>query len=731
MANLTTNHKPRTLNFLYLCISIQKIMSTEEKSLHFIEQIIEDSLASGFPQANLRFRFPPEPNGYLHIGHAKSICLNFGLGLKYNAPVNLRFDDTNPAKEEQEYVDAIKEDLLWLGFNWAEERYASDYFQQLYDWAIIMIKKGKAYVDSQSSEDMAAQKGTPTQPGIDGPYRNRSVEENLTLFEGMKNGDFPEGSHVLRAKIDMASTNMLMRDPLMYRILHRHHHRTGDDWKIYPMYDYAHGESDYIEQISHSICTLEFVMHRELYNWFLDQIYDETLVRPHQYEFARLNLNYTVMSKRKLLQLVQENIVNGWDDPRMPTISGLRRRGYTPASIRKFCDVIGVAKRENIIDVSLLEFCLREDLNKTAPRVMAVLDPVKVVITNYPEGKEELLDAENNQEDEAAGFRKVPFSRELFIEREDFLEVAPAKFFRLTIGGEVRLKNAYIIKGESVTKDADGNITEIHVTYDTDSLSGSGSEASKRKVAGTLHWVSIKHAVEAEIRLYDRLFIDEAPDSHKEKNFLDFMNSNSLQIVKGFVEPSLSTVNPGDKFQFQRLGYFNVDKDSTDSKLVFNKTVGLKDAWEEKGKKEENSINNALKDINKYFKVGTREERIAIRKAIGETLAGIANYSLLQNSFKKNINNNKTSLLFAQLILKYSSLKSSDFEKEDVFKLYLMSLRSESTYVRSRALLNLLNIETDCDFVNSFKEEILKLKSNPTKTTSEREVEFIEQVLNK
>ena len=706
-------------------------MSTEEKSLHFIEQIIEDSLATGFPQANLRFRFPPEPNGYLHIGHAKSICLNFGLGLKYNAPVNLRFDDTNPAKEEQEYVDAIKEDLQWLGFNWAEERYASDYFQQLYDWAILMIKKGKAYVDSQSSEDMAAQKGTPTQPGIDGPYRNRSVEENLTLFEAMKNGDFPEGSHVLRAKIDMASTNMLMRDPLMYRVLHRHHHRTGNDWKIYPMYDYAHGESDYIEQISHSICTLEFVMHRELYNWFLDQIYDDTLVRPNQYEFARLNLNYTVMSKRKLLQLVQENIVNGWDDPRMPTISGLRRRGYTPASIRKFCDVIGVAKRENIIDVSLLEFCLREDLNKTAPRVMAVLDPIKVVITNYPDDKEELLDAENNQEDEAAGFRKVPFSKELYIEREDFLEVAPAKFFRLSLGNEVRLKNAYIIKGESVVKDAAGNITEIHVTYDTDSLSGSGSEASKRKVAGTLHWVSIQHAVEAEVRLYDRLFIDEAPDSHKEKNFLDFMNSNSLQIVKGFVEPSLASAKSGDKFQFQRLGYFNVDKDSTADKLVFNKTVGLKDAWEEKGKKEENSINNSLKEINKYFKVGTREERIAIRKAIGETLSGIANYSLLQNSFKKNINNNKSSLLFAQLILKYSSLKFSDFDKEDLTKLYLMSLRSESTYVRSRALLNLMNLDYDSDFVNSFKEEILKLKSNPTKSTSERETEFIEQFLNK
>ncbi len=705
-------------------------MSTEEKSLHFIEQIIEDNLSKGFPQDKLRFRFPPEPNGYLHIGHAKSICLNFGLGLKYNAPVNLRFDDTNPAKEEQEYVDAIKEDLQWLGFQWDKELYASDYFQQLYDWAIILINSGKAYVDSQSSEAMAEQKGTPSQPGVDSPFRNRTIEENLALFNAMKNGEFPEGSHVLRAKIDMSSSNMLMRDPIMYRVLHKEHHRTGNDWCIYPMYDYTHGESDYLEQISHSICTLEFVMHRELYDWFLDQIYDATLVRPHQYEFARLNLNYTVMSKRKLLQLVQENHVNGWDDPRMPTISGLRRRGYTAASIRKFCENIGVAKRENIIDFSLLEFCLRDDLNKTAPRVMAVLDPVKVVITNYPEGKEEWLDAENNQEDESAGFRKVPFSREMYIEREDFLEEAPAKFFRLSLGNEVRLKNAYIIKGESVVKDTEGNITEIHVTYDEDSRSGSGSEASKRKVAGTLHWVSIKHAVEAEVRLYDRLFIDEAPDSHKEKSFLDFINPISLLTVKGFVEPSLQTAVSGDKFQFQRLGYFNVDKDSTASKLVFNKTVGLKDAWEEKGKKDSNSINNALKDINKYFKVNTREERIAIRTAIGETLAEISNYSLLQNSFKKNINNNKSSLLFANLILKYAPLKISDYDNEEISKLFTMSLRSESTFVRSRAILNLCNLDFDSNFKNAFKEEILKLESNPPKNSSEREREFIEQFLN-
>jgi glutaminyl-tRNA synthetase len=684
-------------------------MSTEEKSLHFIEQIIEDSLSSGFPQDKLRFRFPPEPNGYLHIGHAKSICLNFGLGLKYNAPVNLRFDDTNPAKEEQEYVDAIKEDLKWLGFNWTEELYSSDYFQQLYEWAVGMIKNGKAYIDSQSSEDMAIQKGTPTQPGVDGPYRNRSIEENLTLFEGMKNGDFPEGSHVLRAKIDMTSKNMLMRDPLMYRILHRHHHRTGNDWNIYPMYDYAHGESDYIEQISHSICTLEFVMHRELYDWFLDQIYDESKVRPHQYEFARLNLNYTVMSKRKLLQLVQENIVNGWDDPRMPTISGLRRRGYTAASIRKFCEIIGVAKRENIIDFSLLEFCLREDLNKTAPRVMAVLDPIKLVITNYPEDKEEWLEAENNQEDESAGFRKVPFSRELYIEREDFLEEAPAKFFRLSLGREVRLKNAYIIKGESVVKDAAGTITEIHVTYDEDSRSGSGSEASQRKVAGTLHWVSIQHALEAEVRMYDRLFIDEAPDSHKEKNFLEFMNPSSLQIVKGFVEPSLSDVKSDEKFQFQRLGYFNVDKDTTKGKIVFNKTVGLKDAWEEKGKKEENLLMNTQKEINKYVKEKEENNAVLILNSVIENIKSIDNYSLIINTIVKNIKNDNNSLLFSNLILHYSDkVKIKDIEEEALTKLYTMSLKSQMAAVRILAIQNLQN---DLNNYSLFETQLSEIKN--------------------
>ena len=670
-------------------------MASEEKSLNFIEQIIEEDIKNGLSQQKLRFRFPPEPNGYLHIGHASSIALNFGLGIDYQAPVNLRFDDTNPAKEEQEFVDAIKRDVQWLGYQWEHECYASDYFQQLYDWAVEFIKKGKAYVDSQTSEEMAQQKGTPSTPGVDSPYRNRSVEENLDLFERMKNGEFPEGTHILRAKIDMKSTNMLMRDPIMYRILHKHHHRTGDAWKIYPMYDWAHGESDYLEQISHSFCTLEFLPHRELYDWFLDQIYDNKSIRPKQREFARRNLSHTVVSKRKLLKLVEDKHVNGWDDPRMSTVSGLRRRGYTPASIRNFAHTIGIAKRDNLIDVSVLEFCIREDLNKTAPRVMAVLDPVKLVITNYPEGKEEWLDAENNQEDENAGFRKVPFSRELYIEREDFLEEATGKFFRLTLGKEVRLKNAYIIKGESVVKDANGNITEIHVTYDTDSLSGSGTEASQRKVSGTLHWVSIAHAIEAEVRLYDRLFTDESPDTHKGKDFLEFVNPNSLQVVTGYLEPSLKDAKNEDKFQFQRLGYFTVDKDSTDKKLVFNRTVSLKDTWEEKGKKEENIINNSLKEINKYFKVATQEERNAVEKTIGNELTNVANFSLLQNTLKKNINNNKSSLLFSNYLLKYSALKASDVETEVLHKLYSMSLKSESPYVRLEVIKNLKNDEAN------------------------------------
>lgn len=554
-------------------------MAEEARSLNFIEHIVEDDLKNEYKKEELRFRFPPEPNGYLHIGHASSICLNFGLGLRYNAPVNLRFDDTNPAKEEKEYVEAIKKDVSWLGFEWDTECYASDYFQQLYDWAVILIKNGKAYVDSQSSEDIASQKGTPTEPGRESPYRNRSVKENLELFEGMKNGDFKDGAHVLRAKIDMTSSNMLMRDPVMYRILHKAHHRTNTDWCIYPMYDWTHGESDYIEQVSHSLCTLEFLPHRELYDWFLDQVVSSDKLRPKQREFARRNLSHTVVSKRKLLQLVEKGVVNGWDDPRMPTISGLRRRGFTPESIRNFADTIGIAKRDNVVDVSLLDFHVREHLNKIAPRVMAVLNPLKVVITNYEEGKEEWLDAENNPEDESAGNRQVPFSREIYIEQEDFREEANRKFFRLKLEGEVRLKNGYIIKAESCTKDKGGNIVEVQCTYDPKSKSGSGTEESLRKVKGTLHWVSIAHAIKAEVRLYDRLFTDATPDSHKEKDFMDFVNPDSLEKVTGYLEPSLQDAKIGDQVQFQRMGYFNVDKDSTPENLVFNRTVTLRDTW--------------------------------------------------------------------------------------------------------------------------------------------------------
>lgn len=554
-------------------------MEETEKSLNFIEHIVEEDLGQGYQPESLRFRFPPEPNGFLHIGHASSICLNFGLGLRYNAPVNLRFDDTNPAKEEKAFVEAIRKDVEWLGFEWDKECYASDYFQQLYNWAVELIKEGKAYVDSQSSEEMAAQKGTPTEPGTASPYRDRSVEENLRIFEEMKAGKHAEGTHVLRAKIDMSSSNMLMRDPVMYRILHQDHHRTGSDWCIYPMYDWTHGQSDYIEQVSHSLCTLEFAMHRELYDWFLDGLYDDNKLRPKQREFARRNLSHTVVSKRKLARLVEEGVVNGWDDPRMPTISGLRRRGYTPESIRNFADTIGIAKRENLIDVSLLEFHVREHLNKIAPRVMAVLDPLKVVITNYPEGQEEWLEAENNPEDESAGSRQVPFGREIWIEKADFKEEANRKFFRLKLGGEVRLKNGYIIKAESCTKDENGNITEVQCTYDPKSKSGSGTEESMRKVKGTLHWVSAQHAHSAEVRLYDRLFTDAAPDSHKDTDFMEFVNPNSLETITAFIEPSLSSAKEGERFQFQRMGYFCVDSDSTKEKLVFNRTVGLRDTW--------------------------------------------------------------------------------------------------------------------------------------------------------
>jgi len=552
---------------------------SKDESLNFIEHIIEQDLEDGFDRSKLRFRFPPEPNGYLHIGHASAICLNFGLGLQYKAPVNLRFDDTNPVKEEQEYVDAIKRDISWLGFEWDRECYASDYFQQLYDWAVALVKEGKAYVDSQDSETIASQKGTPNQAGVESPYRNRPVDESLDLLEGMKQGRYGEGEHVLRAKIDMAAGNMLMRDPVMYRVLHKAHHRTGTDWKIYPLYDWAHGESDYVEQVSHSLCTLEFRPHRDLYNWFLDQLYDPARVRPKQREFARRNLSHTVVSKRKLMRLVEEGVVDSWDDPRMPTISGLRRRGYTPDSIRNFADSIGVGKRENLIDVSHLEYHVREDLNKKANRYMAVLNPVKLVITNYPEGKSEWLETINNPEDPDAGSREIPFGREIYIEREDFKESANRKFFRLTLGKEVRLKSAYIIKGESVVKDAEGNITEIHCTYDPDSRSGSGTEASKRKVKGTLHWVSVHHALPVEVRMYDRLFSDPAPDSHKDRDFMEFLNPDSLQVLNSFAEPALGDLKEEECVQFQRIGYFTVDRDSTDGKQVFNRTVPLRDSW--------------------------------------------------------------------------------------------------------------------------------------------------------
>lgn len=555
-------------------------MEEEKKSLNFIEQIIEDDLANGMPKENLRFRFPPEPNGYLHIGHAKAICLNFGLGQRYNAPVNLRFDDTNPDKEEQEFVDSIREDVKWLGFEWAEERYASDYFQQLYDWAVQLIKEGKAYIDDQSSEVINEQRKTPFEPGIESPFRNRSVEESLDLFERMKSGEFEEGTHVLRAKIDMTSPNMNMRDPVMYRILKRPHHRTGDTWKMYPMYDWTHGESDYIEGISHSLCSLEFKNHRDLYEWYANNVeLPNQPQKPKQREFARGNVSYMITSKRKLMKLVQEGVVTGWDDPRMPTISGLRRRGYTPESIKNFWNTAGVAKRDNVLDISLLEFSVRDHLNKIAPRVFAVIDPVKVIIENYPEGQVEELEIENNPEDETAGTRIVPFTREIYIEREDFMEEAPKKFFRLSLGNEVRLKGAYFIKAERVEKDAEGNITTIYATYDHETKSGSGTEASKRKVKGTLHWVSATENIPIEVREYDRLFTVESPDAEKDVDFLQFVNPNSLTVKEGFAEPALKEAKVEDKFQFQRIGYFALDRDSSTEKLIFNRTVTLKDTW--------------------------------------------------------------------------------------------------------------------------------------------------------
>ena len=551
------------------------LMDVLGNTRNFLEEIIEEDIKSGKHGGRVLTRFPPEPNGYLHIGHAKSICLNFGLAQKYGGQTNLRFDDTNPTKEEVEYVESIKEDIEWLGFKWANELYASDYFEQLYQWAELLINKKLAYVDDQSQEEIRLNRGTVTQPGTESPWRNRSVEENLELFRNMRAGKYPDGSRVLRAKIDMAHPNMLMRDPILYRIIHAHHHRTGNDWCIYPMYDYAHGQCDSIERITHSICTLEFDVHRPLYDWFIEKL---EIFPSHQYEFARLNLTYTVMSKRKLLQLVQEGFVSGWDDPRMPTICGLRRRGFTPESLRNFAEKVGVAKRDNVIDLSLLEFTLREDLNLRAQRRMAVLNPLKVIITNYPEGEFEELEAINNPEDETAGKRLVPFGREIYIEQEDFMENPPKKFFRLAPGAEVRLRYAYFIKCNNVVKDSLGNITELHCTYDPKSKGGTSPDG--RKVQGTIHWVSAKHVVKAEIRLFDRLFMSINPDDVPEGvDWKTGLNPESLKVITGFLEPSLKEAKPLDKFQFERMGYFSVDYDSKPENLVFNRTTTLKDTW--------------------------------------------------------------------------------------------------------------------------------------------------------
>lgn len=556
--------------------NIPEEKNEEKVSLNFIEQIIEEDLKNG-KHTTIHTRFPPEPNGYLHIGHAKSICLNFGLGIKYKGMTNLRFDDTNPTTEEVEYVDSIKEDIRWLGFDWEDrEYYASDYFEQLYEWALMLIEKDKAYVCELSAEEMSAMRGSPTRPGQESPFRNRPIEESLGLFKRMRAGEFADGRMMLRAKIDMASPNMHMRDPVLYRIRHAHHHRTGDKWCIYPMYDYAHGQSDYIENITHSICTLEFEVHRPLYDWFLDQLADRP--RPRQIEFARLNISYTVMSKRKLLQLVKEGLVNGWDDPRMPTICGLRRRGYTPESIRNFAERVGVAKRDNVIDLGLLEFCIREDLNKRALRRMAVIKPLKITLTNYPDGQTEMLECVNNPENADAGMRLVPFSKSLYIEQDDFMEDAPSKFFRLKPGGEVRLKYAYIIKCEEVIKDADGNITELLCTYDP--LTRSGMPESNRKVKATIHWVSVAHAEEVEVRLYDRLFVNENPDEAPEGlDFKSNLNADSLQVRTALAEPALLECKAGDKVQFERIAYFSADYDSRPGKPVFNRSVTLKDVW--------------------------------------------------------------------------------------------------------------------------------------------------------
>ena len=553
-----------------------------DKGKNFIEQIIDEDLSSGFDRSKLQFRFPPEPNGFLHIGHVKAIVLNFELAKKYGAKINLRFDDTNPENEDQIYIDAIKEDISWLGYNWDKECYASDYFDTLHDWAVELIKKDKAYVDSQTSVEMAEQKGTPTEPGTESPFRNRPVEESLDLFSKMKNGDFEQGKHVLRAKISMSSSNMLMRDPVIYRALDSHHPRTKDKWKIYPMYDWTHGESDYIEQVTHSLCTLEFKPHRDLYDWFLDIVVDPKKIRPKQREFARLNLSHTITSKRKLLSLVQNNYVSGWDDPRMPTISGLRRRGYSPDALKKFVATAGVAKRENIIEMSLLEFCVREDLNKKCNRLMVVQDPLKITISNYPDQQVEELSLINNPENPDSGSRDVSFSKEIFIEKNDFLEDPPKKYFRLSPGNEVRLKGAYIIKADEVIKDSEGNITEVVCSYDPKSKSGSGTPESQRKVKGTLHWVCCSSNIPVEIREYDRLFEHPSPGDFSEEDLAIAINKESIKVFNGYAEQELSKASMSESFQFQRKGYYIKDADSKTGKHVFNKTVSLRDNWKKR-----------------------------------------------------------------------------------------------------------------------------------------------------
>ena len=667
-------------------------MKTKPKN--FIEQIIEEDLKAGLPKSELKFRFPPEPNGYLHVGHTKAIGLNFGLGKKYGASVNLRFDDTNPTKEDQEYVDAIKRDISWLGYKWDKECYSSDYFDQLYQWALLLIKDNKAYVDSQPSELIAEQKGTPTQPGVDSPYRKRTAQENIELFIAMKDGKFKAGEHVLRAKIDMKHSNMLMRDPLMYRIIHSSHHKTGNKWCIYPMYDWTHGESDYIEQISHSLCSLEFKPHRELYDWFKKNVFKYSnlkyQLKPKQREFARLNLSYTIMSKRKLLTLVEKGFVNGWDDPRMPTISGLRRRGYTPTAINKFVNTIGVAKRDNIIDVSLLEFCVREDLNKTANRVMAVTDPVKLIISNYKDDKTEWLEAENNPENPRTGKRKIPFSKVLYIEREDFKEEATGKYFRLAINKEVRLKNAYIIKAESCNKDSNGNINEVLCTYDPLSLSGSGTEESMRKVKGTLHWVSANHAKEVEVREYDRLFSHPSPDTQDE-SFTSFLNPKSLKIKTAYIEPSVYDNNDFIHYQFQRLGYFCVDPDSTTSKIIFNKTVGLRDGWAKTkqlpqanvGQPKPKKTIELIKKLGKKFTNLPSEKQQKAKEEI-QSLANEVEYLELSPLFNTALK--KTGTRIAVLIALKELLKRGEHKTEEAKAFIKKASEDNNELLKSEAL---------------------------------------------